>query len=134
MTRRDGRDSAAEGTGKSFYPDYLAEIVTVVFVVYAAALLLALFFPPALGREIDLSAQYRPLPEWYFLWLYQLVRYFPGRTVFVGAVFVPAAAFAALLVVPFMDRGQGGRVTASIAAGAVLLLFVALTAVAVAGR
>ena len=69
-------------------------------------LILAALFPPAIGREIDFSAQYSPRPEWYFLFLYQLTKYFPGRWTFVGAVLLPGLAFSVLLLAPFLDHGK----------------------------
>src|SRR5512144_3186194 len=72
-------------------------------------LVIAVLFPPVVGREIDFSAQFSPRPEWYFLFLYQLTKYFPGRWTFVGAVLLPGLAFSVLLLAPFLD---GGRETA----------------------
>ena len=69
-------------------------------------LVIAVLFPPAVGREIDFSAQFSPRPEWYFLFLYQLTKYFPGRWTFVGAVLLPGLAFSVLLLAPFLDSGQ----------------------------
>ena len=92
-----------------FFPRYLFEITLVALFTLEAVLLLAALFPPAVGREIDFSAQYSPRPEWYFLFLYQLTKYFPGRWTFVGAVLLPGFAFSVLLLAPFLD---GGRETA----------------------
>ncbi|MCK7504993.1 MAG: hypothetical protein MZV70_13545 [Desulfobacterales bacterium] len=36
------------------------------------------------GPPDRLSQPFQPKPEWYFLWLFQLVRYFPGRAPHVG--------------------------------------------------
>jgi quinol-cytochrome oxidoreductase complex cytochrome b subunit len=69
-------------------------------------LLLAVLFPPAIGREIDLSAQFSPRPEWYFLFLYELTKYFPGKWTFVGAVLLPGLAFSLILLAPFLDIGR----------------------------
>ncbi len=92
---------------KKFYPYYLFEITIVALFTVEAVLILAVVFPPAIGREIDFSAQYAPRPEWYFLFLYQLTKYFPGRWTFVGAVLLPGLAFAVVLLAPFLERGAG---------------------------
>jgi quinol-cytochrome oxidoreductase complex cytochrome b subunit len=107
--------------GKEFYPDYLIEILIVIFILLEATLILALLYPPAIGRQIDFSAPFQPLPEWYFLWLYQLVRYFPGKFTFLGAVVIPCAAILILIGIPFIDRRKHGRIIA-ITAGLILLL------------
>jgi ubiquinol-cytochrome c reductase cytochrome b subunit len=52
------------------------------------------------------SSDYIPRPEWYFLGLFQLLKYFPGRLEIVGAMVVPGLAFAFLLLLPWLDRGR----------------------------
>jgi quinol-cytochrome oxidoreductase complex cytochrome b subunit len=89
----------------TFFPHYFFEITLVAMFSIEAVLILAVLFPPAVGREIDFSAQYSPRPEWYFLFLYQLTKYFPGAWTFVGAVLLPGLAFSALLLAPFLDAG-----------------------------
>jgi cytochrome b6-f complex subunit 4 len=90
---------------KKFYPYYLFEITLMTLFTVEVVLLLAILFPSAVGREIDFSAQYSPRPEWYFLFLYQLTKYFPGRWTFVGAVLLPGLSFSVLLLAPFLDSG-----------------------------
>ena len=91
---------------KKFFPYFLFEITVAALFTVEAVLILAALFPPAIGREIDFSAQYSPRPEWYFLFLYQLTKYFPGRWTFVGAVLLPGLAFSVLLLAPFLDHGK----------------------------
>jgi cytochrome b6-f complex subunit 4 len=91
--------------GIKFFPHYLFEITLVALFTVEVALLLAVLFPTAVGREIDFSSQYSPRPEWYFLFLYQLTKYFPGRWTFVGAVLLPGLAFSVILLAPFLDSG-----------------------------
>ena len=90
---------------KEFYPDYLSEIVSVIFLTLGLVFVLAMLFPPSIGREINFTASYQPGPEWYFLWLYQIVRYFSGRLAFIGAVLIPLIFMALMIYVPFIDRG-----------------------------
>lgn len=115
-----------------FFPYYLFEISLVASFTIEAVLVLAVLFPPAMGREIDFSAQFNPRPEWYFLFLYQLTKYFYGRWTFVGAVLLPGLAFSLVLLAPFLDAGPatalGKRKVAAIAGfgllGAVIILTV----------
>jgi len=116
---------------KKFYPDYLVEILFVVFIVLELTMVLALLYPKALGRQIDFSAQYQPKPEWYFLWLYQFVRYFPGRSAFIGTVLIPVGAGFLLLLVPFFGRGKYGRLKVIIAAMILLSTFLIFTLIPV---
>ena len=96
-------------TENNFFPYSLFEIVLVAAFAVEVVLVLAALFPPSMGREIDFSAQYSPRPEWYFLFLYQLTKYFPGSWTFVGAVLLPGLAFGALLSAPFLDRSGSNR-------------------------
>jgi len=89
-----------------FFPYYFFEISLVALFTIEVALIFAVLFPPVVGREIDFLAQYSPRPEWYFLFLYQLTKYFPGRWTFVGAVLLPGLAFSVLLLAPFLDSGS----------------------------
>src|SRR5512146_569007 len=122
-----------ERCGKTFFPYYFFAIPVIALFTLEAVVILAAFFPPAAGREIDFSAQYSPRPEWYFLPLYQLTKYFPGRWTFVGAVALPGLAFGLLLLAPFLD---GGRETAlrqrKTAAAVGFGLLVAVTALTIA--
>jgi quinol-cytochrome oxidoreductase complex cytochrome b subunit len=91
---------------KKFFPFYFFEVAVVALLTVEAVLVLAALLPPSVGREIDFSAQYSPRPEWYFLFLYELTKYFPGKWTFVGAVLIPGAAFTLLLLAPFLDTGK----------------------------
>ena len=90
----------------TFFPVYLFEITVIALLTIEVVLLFAVLFPPAVGREVDFLAQYSPRPEWYFLFLYQLTKYFPGRWTFVGAVLLPGLAFCAFLLTPFLDNSK----------------------------
>ncbi len=115
---------------KEFYPDYLIEILLVIFLVVELIVALALLAPPAIGRLIDFSAPFSPKPEWYFLWLYQLIRYFPGDWIIVGTLVIPLTAVLILIFIPLIDRGQWGRPKALIAGTALLFSFGLFTIIA----
>ncbi len=91
---------------KTFFPYYFFEVAVICLFTVEVVMLLAVLFPPALGRQIDFSAQFAPRPEWYFLFLYQLTKYFPGKWTFVGAVLLPGLAFSAVLLAPFLDTSR----------------------------
>ncbi len=112
---------------KEFYPDYLIEIVIVIFIAIELAVVLSLLYPQVIGRQIDFATPYRPLPEWYFLWLYQVVRYFPGKWAFFGTVLFPLIAVLTIVFIPYIDRGKGGRLKATLAGLALLFAFIVLT-------
>jgi quinol-cytochrome oxidoreductase complex cytochrome b subunit len=93
-------------SNRTFFPYYFFEVAVVALLTLEVVLLLAVLFPPAIGREIDLAAQFSPRPEWYFLFLYELTKYFPGRWTFVGAVLLPGLAFSLVFLAPFLDSGR----------------------------
>ena len=122
----------ARNENKTFFPYYFFEVAVIMLFTVEIVLLLAVLFPPAVGREIDLSAQFAPRPEWYFLFLYQLTKYFPGRWTFVGAVLLPGVAFSALLLTPLLDssrhRSLRKRPVPAVAGFLLLVAVIALTA------
>ncbi|MDE2237202.1 MAG: c-type cytochrome, partial [Elusimicrobia bacterium] len=52
------------------------------------------------------DTSYNPRPEWYFLFLFQALKAFPGSLESVAAVVLPGAVFAALFFLPLFDRGH----------------------------
>ncbi|MCL4456772.1 MAG: hypothetical protein M1147_12245 [Nitrospirae bacterium] len=112
---------------KKFYPDYFSEIIVSILIAVEILIILALIYYPSIGRQIDFTKPFQPRPEWYFLWLYQLVRYFPGKSAFIGTVMIPAAFVLLLLMIPYIDKGEKGRIKAVAAGSVILLAFVILT-------
>lgn len=90
---------------ETFWPDHAFMGAIVMLVVFIVLVLIVVFFPPpheSVARPIDTS--YIPRPEWYFLFLMEILKLFPGELEFVGAVIVPALAIMVLLLLPFFDR------------------------------
>lgn len=112
---------------KRFYPDYLSEIIFTMLIAFELMIIFVLIYPPVVGRHIDLTKPFQPIPEWYFLWLYKLVGYFHGSLAFLGTVVIPIFFILLLLFIPFLDRGRYGRLKAIIAGMIILLGFIVLT-------
>lgn len=112
---------------KNFYPDYLAEIIVAIVICLQILLILSLIFPASIGRQIDFTTPFKPVPEWYFLWLYKLVWYFPGKSAFIGTVIIPVLSVILLLLIPYIDRGRYGRLKAIAVGSTLLLMFTILT-------
>ena len=89
-------------SGKPFYPDQLFEdavAILVLFILLAAA---AIFIPVPLEELANpTDASYDPRPEWYFLFLFQLLRYFEGPLEVIGTFLIPTVAIVLLLFLPF---------------------------------
>ncbi|MGO9614001.1 MAG: hypothetical protein ACLPX5_13345 [Dissulfurispiraceae bacterium] len=112
---------------RRFYPDYLSEVIVAILICYEILIIIVLLYPPSLGRQIDLTKQFQPRPEWYFLWLFELVGYFPGKIAFVGTVIIPVLFVLLLILIPTIDKGAKGRLKASVVANFLLFMFIILT-------
>ena len=87
-----------------FYPDHVAleaKVALGVVILVVVIGVFGLFAPVGLGAPAD--AMDTPLhikPEWYFLALYQLLRFIPKT---IGAT-APVLAIVLLLIWPFLDQ------------------------------
>ena len=119
------------GPEKKFYPDYLFEILVVCLVVLEAVLALSYVNSPQTGRPVDFSRNFIPIPEWYFLSLYQLFKYFPGRWAFIGVVLIPSGALFLMFALPFIEKTPSRRLrdrkTSAVVAAVILAGIVGLT-------
>ena len=89
-----------------FYPSQAARDITMIALVLAAHTALAWHGTPALEGPADpTDATFIPRPEWYFLGLFQLLKYFPGKWEVVGAMVIPGLAAGLLALLPWIDRG-----------------------------
>lgn len=78
-------------------------IFIALLIVSLAAL--ALLFPAPLEPQADpTDSSYNPRPEWYFYFVFQMLRIFEGKFEVLGTVVLPTIAIAALLLLPFIDR------------------------------
>ncbi len=111
---------------KVFYPDYLSEIIFSVAIAFEILIILALLYYPSIGRQIDFSRPFQPKPEWYFLWLYELVKYFHGKIIFIGTFVIPLFFIIMLISIPFIDRGKYGRLKAILAFSMVFVSIISL--------
>ncbi|ASS86328.1 c-type cytochrome [Anoxybacillus geothermalis] len=100
------------GKTEVFWPNFLLKEWLVGSVFLVGFLCLTVAHPSPLERIADpTDTTYVPLPDWYFLFLYQLLKYSyaSGPYTVIGAIVMPGLAFAALLLAPFLDRGPERR-------------------------
>jgi len=112
---------------KRFYPDYLSEILATIFICFELLVILALLYTPSIGLQIDFLKPFQPRPEWYFLWLFELIGHFPGNTAVIGTVIIPIVYVLLLLFIPYIDKGEKGRLKATLVGIALLLTFAIFT-------
>ncbi|WP_017728012.1 menaquinol-cytochrome c reductase cytochrome b/c subunit [Halalkalibacterium ligniniphilum] len=100
------------GKTEAFWPNFLLKEWMVGAVFLMGYLLLTIGHPAPLERMADpTDSGYIPLPDWYFLFLYQLLKYqyASGDFNVIGTVVIPGLAFGALLLAPFLDTGKERR-------------------------
>lgn len=120
------RYERAKSRGESFFPHTIFADAIASLVVFVAIVALAIFVGAGTGPIADPSSTtYNPRPEWYFLFLFQLLKFFPGRLEPVAITVLPAVGIIVLLALPFVDRGGSRhplRRPVAVGVGAVLVL------------
>jgi len=76
----------------------------VVLVLFIVLVFLATLRPAPLGPQADPTSDFLARPAWYFLPLFQLLKYFPGRFSLIPTVLLPGVLFALIFLLPFLDR------------------------------
>lgn len=100
------------GKTEAFWPNFLLKEWLVGSVFLIGYLILTVAHPSPLERQADpTDTAYIPLPDWYFLFLYQLLKYefASGPYNVIGAIVIPGLAFGALMLAPFIDKGPERR-------------------------
>ncbi|MGQ9672480.1 MAG: cytochrome b [Candidatus Aminicenantales bacterium] len=69
-----------------FWPNFVYREMIVWLVLFGVLATVAVFLPPSLGRSADLMAPTPEgiKPEWYFLFLFQTLKLFPAKILFVN--------------------------------------------------
>jgi mono/diheme cytochrome c family protein len=95
----------AKKKGVPFFPDIIFKDAVASLVVFLILVALAYFVGAALeARANPADTSYTPRPEWYFLFLFQLLKYFPGNLEVIGVIVIPTIGLLTLLLLPWIDR------------------------------
>lgn len=133
MNKKEQEKYLAEYTkdkekGVPFFPDIIFKDAIVALIVFLILVALAVFVgAPLEDRANPADVSYNPRPEWYFLFLFQALKYFPGNLEVLGAIIIPVLVLLAIFAAPFLDRNSkrhpSSRPAATgIAIGSILLL------------
>ena len=104
-------DEPGAEDGAPYFPHHFLREGAAMYVALGALVSLALLWPAGLGEPADpLSTPAGLRPEWYFLPVYQLMKYVPGPL----GVLLPILAFVLLLALPLVidtspERRPGRR-------------------------
>ncbi len=91
---------------KKFFPEQVFKDTVAIFLGFMLLFIMAIVVKVPLERLADpTDTSYIPRPEWYFLFLFQTLKFMPGSMEVVGSVVLPGLATLALFCAPFLDRG-----------------------------
>ena len=99
--------SILKNQGKPFFPYAIAKDGAMAAITLAVIITMAILFGAELGPKADpTTTTYTPRPEWYFFFLFELLRVVkPPALVFLATMGIPTVCLVLLLALPFFDRG-----------------------------
>jgi len=122
----------AKQDGVKFWPDIIYKDLLVSFALFILLIGLATFVGVAVEPKADPSdSSYVPRPEWYFLFLFEFLKFVPGQVEWMGTFVLPVLGILALIALPFLDKNPlrhwKNRLTGISIMGVVVLGMVGLT-------
>jgi menaquinol-cytochrome c reductase cytochrome b/c subunit len=103
--------SLLKAQGKPFFPYAVAKDSIMACVVLLSIMGMSIIFGAELGPKADpTTTTYVPRPEWYFFFLFELLRVIkPSTLVPLATIGVPTILMILMILVPFIDRGPERR-------------------------
>ncbi|MBA2507001.1 MAG: c-type cytochrome [Thermoleophilaceae bacterium] len=98
--------SLLKNQGKSFFPYAVIKDSFMAVLVMAVIIFMALLLGAELGPKADpTTTDFVPRPEWYFFFLFELLRVVkPPELVVMATVGIPTICMVLLILLPFIDR------------------------------
>jgi menaquinol-cytochrome c reductase cytochrome b/c subunit len=98
--------SILKNQGKPFFPYAIMKDSLMAAITIGVIILLSIFLGAELGPKADpTTTTYTPRPEWYFFFLFELLRVVkPPALVFIATIGIPTLCLVLLLLLPFFDR------------------------------
>lgn len=94
-----------KGDRVPFFPVQVLKDGVVALVVTAMLAGCALLFRPELTAVANPTrSDFSPRPEWYFLGLFEMLKFIPPKLEVVGTLVIPGVIMTALLLLPWLDR------------------------------
>ena len=95
---------------ETFYPKQVVMDMGFAILIIVALGFLAHFWPTELGPKADpADTQFLPRPEWYYIPIFQYLKYWHGSTSILGILVIPAMVGLLLVGLPFYDRSLERR-------------------------
>ncbi|MBY0491657.1 MAG: cytochrome b N-terminal domain-containing protein [Gemmatimonadaceae bacterium] len=100
-----------KGPDEGFWPEQvLRDAVACLAVLAVVVFFVVREHGAPLGAPADPAEQFSAArPEWYFLFLYQLLKYFPGKTEIIGAIILPTVVMLVLVAIPILGKWKLGH-------------------------
>jgi ubiquinol-cytochrome c reductase cytochrome b subunit/menaquinol-cytochrome c reductase cytochrome b/c subunit len=103
--------SVLKAQGKPFFPYAVAKDSVMAFITVLSIVLMSLILGAELGPKADpTTTTYVPRPEWYFFFLFELLRVIkPASLVPLATIGIPTICMILLFLLPFYDRSPERR-------------------------
>ena len=99
-----------KGSEEFFWPEQVLKDVVACLAVLVTILVLHFAFNGAhLDPPADPSTNYPARPDWYFLFLFQFLKYFPGHWEVLGAIIIPGVVMTIIFLFPFIGQKEKGH-------------------------
>jgi ubiquinol-cytochrome c reductase cytochrome b subunit len=100
-----------KGPDEGFWPEQvLRDAVACLAVLAAVVFFVVREHGAPLGAPADPAEQFSAArPEWYFLFLFQFLKYFPGKTEIIGAIILPTLVLLVIVAMPVIGRWRLGH-------------------------
>ena len=97
--------------GKPFFPYAVMTASVRALIVVIVIAIMSIYLGAEQGPKADpTTTTYVPRPEWYFFFLFELLRVIkPPELVFIATLGIPNIAIGLLVLLPFYDRGPERR-------------------------
>lgn len=115
-----------------FWPNFVYREAILWLILFGVCLTAAIFFPPSLDKMADLMAPAPEgiRPEWYFLFLFQTLKIFPAKLLFISgetvAIFLIFFGIVLFFFLPVIDNKPEERKGKIVRAAAFLFILYAL--------
>jgi quinol-cytochrome oxidoreductase complex cytochrome b subunit len=117
-----------------FYPDHVlteAKVAVGILLLVVAIGILSIWLPVGQGVPADpMDTPAHTKPEWYFLFLYEILKYIPKT---IGAV-LPFLGIFILILWPFFDRSQDSKKAQRIRLITVAVVMIGIIALTLLGE
>jgi ubiquinol-cytochrome c reductase cytochrome b subunit len=100
-----GDPVALKQSAEPFYPRQVLFDIVFALVIIAGLGILAHFIPMELGPKANpADTQYVPRPEWYYIPVFQWLKYWEGTVAVIGILVIPGLIGLLFVALPFLDR------------------------------